>query len=360
MKQLLVVKPSSLGDIIHGLLVMETLRQRQPQLQIDWVVRDIFAPLVEACATVRRRYVFHRKGGLGAFGQLVTEIRETDYDAVVDMQGLARSGLLGLLSGVARAKRYGRSDARELSGLTYGHRARLPRQHEAGEDCPAHAVDILRQFLPLFGVAADVPLGTLRFASGELSPVVAEVLGSGRPLILLFPESRRPEKEWAGFPALTDLLLSAGEGVSAEGRTSAEGIDACGAAASVSSGASAAAVEGRGQPLVCWLGSSVVADGGRANAADFINLTGRTSLAELPALVGAASVVVANDSGPMHLAAAMGRNVVALFGPTDPRRYGPYPLDSPRHTVLRAASGRLADILPEAVAEAVWRLWAQA
>lgn len=335
MKQILVIKPSSLGDIIHGLMVMEALRRERPQLQIDWVVRDIFAPFVQACETVRNSYIFHRKGGLAAFGQLVTQIREVEYDAVVDLQGLARSGLLGLLSGVPRRNRYGRSDARELSWLTYGRRAPLPEAlsiagtgkcHNKNGTAPAHAVDILRQFLPLFGVDVNVPLGTLHFRQEQCSPQVAALLDSGRPLVLLFPESRRPEKEWGDFPALTQLLLERGAlRADDEGNT----------------------------PLVCWLGSSAVDDAGMYGSTNFINLTGRTSIAELPALMGAAAAVVANDSGPMHLAAAMGKKVVALFGPTDPSRYGPYPLSSPDHCVLRAQSGRLADISPAEVATAV-------
>lgn len=368
MKQILVIKPSSLGDIIHALMVVEALRRQRPQLQVDWVARDIFAPFVDACRTVRRTHVFWRKGGLGPFRRLVKEIRGCEYDAVLDMQGLARSGVLSLLSGVPRGSRYGRSDARELSWLAAGQLAALPRagaegaahassvrpensssseparvgQEAAGDataccgtggtsegaddSCKAvHAVDILRQFLPFFGVPADVALGKLEFTAGTPSAAVSDVLARGRKLVLLFPESRRPEKEWAGFAALTDLLLAEGAGEGA-------------------------------RPLVCWLGSSAVADGERWPAADFINLTGRTSIAELPLLVQSASVVVANDSGPMHLAAAMEKPLVALFGPTDPRRYGPYPLDAPGHCVLRAPSGLLADIAPQQVATAVGRL----
>lgn len=353
MKQILVIKPSSLGDIIHALMVVEALGREKPELQVDWVVRDIFAPFVEACDTVRRTHIFWRKGGLVPFGQLVTQIRETGYDAVLDMQGLARSGLLTLLSGVPRRECYGRSDAREFSSLAYGKKATLPQPAAcaagvAGAAAGAvdeggavastsgsvgsvsgtkgggavHAVDILRQFLPLFGVDAGVPLGTLTFSGVEPSAEVAAVVACGRPLYLLFPESRRPEKEWAGFAALTNLLLS--------------GLPASGTL-----------------PLVCWLGSARVEDGGRWQGENFVNLSGRTSIAELPLLVGHSSVVVANDSGPMHLAAAMGKPVVALFGPTDPRRYGPYPLSAPTHRVLCAPSGLLADITPQQVVDTI-------
>lgn len=324
MKQILVIKPSSLGDIIHALMVVEALRRERPQLQVDWVARDIFAPFVEACNTVRQTHVFWRKGGLGAFGQLLADIREINYDAVVDMQGLARSGLITWLSGVPRRNCYGRSDAREFSSLACGRRARLPSSVAGGgKQGVVHAVDILREFLPLFGVDAQVPLGRLEFSGVQAGQAAAGALAADRPLILLFPESRRPEKEWAGFPALTDLLLKA------------------------------PSPSGTAQPLVCWLGSAAVADNGRWGQEHFINLTGRTSIAELPLLVGRAAVVVANDSGPMHLAAAMGKPVVALFGPTDPHKYGPYPLDAPEHCVLRAASGLLADITAEQVRQAV-------
>jgi ADP-heptose:LPS heptosyltransferase len=72
-----------------------------------------------------------------------------------------------------------------------------------------------------------------------------------------------------------------------------------------------------------------------------MNLTGNTSLVSLPALVKRAEWVISNDSGPMHLAAALGVRVFAIFGPTDPRLFGPYPIGGPHNHVIQAPVGDL-------------------
>lgn len=67
MKRILIIKPSSMGDIIYALLVAEAIKAQLPQVRIDWVVRQEFAPLVEASSAVDRSFIFYRKGGLGVF-----------------------------------------------------------------------------------------------------------------------------------------------------------------------------------------------------------------------------------------------------------------------------------------------------
>ena len=85
----------------------------------------------------------------------------------------------------------------------------------------------------------------------------------------------------------------------------------------------------------------------------FFNLTGETEIEELAYLITHARLIVANDSGPIHLAAALGVPVVALFGPTQPERFGPYPLDDPQHHVIRAPNGDLGGLACETVFQGV-------
>jgi ADP-heptose:LPS heptosyltransferase len=80
----------------------------------------------------------------------------------------------------------------------------------------------------------------------------------------------------------------------------------------------------------------------------FLNLTG-CALDEMIAVVRQPSVFVGNDSGPMHLSAATGNRVLAIFGPTSPKRFGPFPLESPRHLAVTAPQGDLSQLAPEAV-----------
>ncbi|WP_309379881.1 glycosyltransferase family 9 protein [Cerasicoccus frondis] len=294
--RILVIKPSSLGDIIHGLQVVESIRLQLEDVQIDWVARDVFAPLVEACNTVDRVLPFYRSAGIGAFGQLLADIRDTHYDWVLDMQGLARSGLMTAFSKTPRKRRVGRSDAREGSRWAYGKFAKAP---EGGS---RHAVDILREFMPAMGLQNQL-LGHLSFASPKQG-----ALELPTDYLLLFPGSRRAEKEWPGFTDLTELLL--------------EKTDA---------------------PII-W-GGDVAADGRDVWPKDrFFNFTAKTALDVLPLLVGKAKLVICNDSGPMHLAAAMGKPVWGIFGPTPPELYGPYPLSAPQNHVVSAPNGVLADL----------------
>jgi ADP-heptose:LPS heptosyltransferase len=92
---------------------------------------------------------------------------------------------------------------------------------------------------------------------------------------------------------------------------------------------------------VVWAGSNYVHDRGAYKPEQFFNLTGNTSLVSLPALIKRADWVISNDSGPMHLAAALGVRVLGIFGPTDPQLFGPYPLNGPTNFVVQAPVGDL-------------------
>ena len=147
--RVLVVKTSSLGDIIHGLRVAASLKAQVPNLEITWVAQDIFAPLVESCYAVDRTVIFRRSEGVGAFFRLLRELRSKSYDAVADMQGRL---LTGIMAGRCRSPRkIGRSDCREGSRVFYTERVPLPP-----EGLQSHALDILLQFCGAFGARAEL------------------------------------------------------------------------------------------------------------------------------------------------------------------------------------------------------------
>ena len=117
MKTLLVIKPSSLGDIVHALQVVQTLARERPECRITWVVRDRFSGLVQAAPFVHEVIIFRRRDGWGAFWRLLRQLRRRRFDVVWDLQGLLRSGLMTL---AARApEKWGRPDAREGAGILY-------------------------------------------------------------------------------------------------------------------------------------------------------------------------------------------------------------------------------------------------
>ena len=309
MPKFLIIKPSSLGDIIHGLQVVQSLKDQLPGTHVTWVVSKSFLGFVEACDTVDRCLVFDRKGGIRGFFRLLKAIRKERYDVVMDMQGLARSGLMTYFS--KADLKLGRSDAREGAGVACHMRAALPQR---GKD--SHAVDILTAFLPLIGLES--------FLSQHLTfskKIPWKAPWGDKKALVLFPNSRRKEKEWPYFGELVDRLLKINF------------------------------------PMpIAWAGQDPLPVGEDWPKDRFFDLIGKTSLAELPDVIASAELVVSNDSGPMHLAAAQGVPVLALFGPTQPERYGPYPLNTPGHEVLQAPQGDLGKLSVDAVIEAITRI----
>lgn len=296
MTQLLIIKPSSLADIVHGLQVATSLKAQCDDLRISWIVRDIYEPLVRSCAAIDQVFVFQRKGGAKEFLKLVREVRKTKFDYVFDFQGLLRTGLM--TSRVRAKRKVGRTDSREMSGMFYDQKVPLPPEGRR-----SHAIEILLQFCPVLGARPELR-GTLKFREVDaLKLKFAEGRGGSRPIVM-FPDARRVEKGWHGYKQLTELILR-------NDRTR----------------------------KVIWAGSTIVPDRGSFQPAQFLNLTGNTSLLSLPALIKRADWVISNDSGPMHLAAALGVRTLAIFGPTDPRVCGPYPLSAPTNVVVQAPVG---------------------
>ena len=310
-----MIKPSSLGDIVHGLQVVQTLARERPDCRITWVVRERFAGLVQAAPFVHEVIIFRRRDGWRAFLRLLGQLRRRNFDAVWDMQGLMRSGLM--MAAVRAPEKWGRTDAREGAGFFCNRRVAAP----AGPG-PHHALEILLPFLAAAGVAPrlDFPLA---LNPGPPFRWQGFFTGDPRDTIVIFTDSRGAGKEWPRFNELTALIFAALPGsrvVWCAGRA--------------------------GKPIV------------PVPAGRFLDLTG-CPMAEMIALVRSPAVFVGNDSGPMHLSAASGNRVLAIFGPTSPRRFGPFPLTAPRHLAVEAPAGRLDQLEPATVLAALQELRAR-
>ena len=271
--RILILKPSSLGDIIHALPAVHLIRQRYPQAHLAWLVNTAFISVLKHCPVLDEIIPFprHEYRRLPA---LIRHLRRARYDIVVDLQGLLRSGLLAALSGAPR--RIGLSDARECAGFFHNEVISVPR---------IHAVDrYLRAAVHLGGAAGPVefPLG---LAAG----------GRSEEFLAINTSARWPTKLW-GDDKFAELIRQLP------------------------------------QDRVILTGSAAEADRIGRVAQGCRNLAGKTDLFELAGWYRRCAVVVTNDSGPMHLAAAVGTPVVAIFGPTDPALTGPY---GKGHTVLR-------------------------
>jgi ADP-heptose:LPS heptosyltransferase len=297
--KVLVIKTSSLGDIVHGLRVITSLREQVPDVQVTWVAQEPFAPLVQICAAVDRTIIFRRRSLLRGMSAVLRELKTLEFDAVIDMQGRF---LTGLMAGRARARRrIGRTDCREGSGLFYNERVPLPA---AGRR--SHALDILLEFCGAFGAKIELR-GPPVFRAPDQTMMDLAGLPQDRKAVVMFPDSRREEKCWGGFGELTTMVLRENPGCS-----------------------------------VVWAGDRLLPfPGGAAFPGRFFNVTGRSKLTDLPALLRQASWVISNDSGPMHLAAALEVKVLGVFGPTDVALYGPYPAGSPTNVAVSAPGGNL-------------------
>ena len=297
---MLVIKPSSLGDIIHALRVIAQLRVSYPTIEIDWVIKSGFEEILRCTNLINKVYKFERGSGMLSYLSLIKQIRSKRYDYTIDLQGLLRSSVLCLLS--RSFQKIGVADGREGSTIFYRKIGESSRLKEI------HAIDRLIPFLKEFGVSCTDPSLQLLFPNSKLSDNTDRILG-GISYILLFPESRRQEKVWPHFAKLSKLI----------DKNSSHRI--------------------------------VIAGNNRDESyPGTIDLRGRIQLAELPALIHRASVVVSNDSAPLHIASSLKKPLIALFGPTSAMRYGPYPQNSEQNIVLSAQEKDLETISVEQVA----------
>ena len=297
--KILVIKPSSLGDIVHGLRIVHQVHQILPGIRIDWVVKKGLEDILSASGFVEKVYLFERGDGFLSYIRLIKKIRNIKYDYVLDLQGLLRSAVL---TATARSEnKFGVADGREFSTFFYSCIGEKCRQKQL------HAIDRLVPFLEKIGVANYNAALPLDFKNSTLNGITRDKL-SEKKYILLFPESRRDEKVWPFFKELNSNLFKKSN-----------------------------------FPLVV---------AGNHQDKDFlgsIDLRGNLKLSELPELIRGASVVISNDSAPLHIASALGTPTIALFGPTKKEKYGPYPLDQKSSRVLTAPDGQMKSITVELV-----------
>ena len=309
--KLLILKPSSLGDILHTFPAAAMLRQALPDAELSWVANDSLAQIVQLFPGLHRILPFPRREigrcNLKAIHAFIRLLREETYDAILDFQGLLRTGLVCLFA--RRAPRYGFAHAREGAPLFYSRRIAVPLELR-------HAVDkncfLARAFLRDLGLEApegvpEAPLQLPQAWQEDARRLLDERLPGDGPLLAVGCSSRWESKSWS-----TEFF----------GDTLAE-------------------VRRRRPDARIWLlgspGERERAEAVRIRAGlpPECDFAGGTDLGALTALLARSRVLFTNDSGPMHIAAALGTPCVACFGATDPTLTGPYGPPG-RHTVLRS------------------------
>ena len=287
-REIVVVKPSSLGDIVHTLPAVALLKRRWPQAKIRWVINAEWAPLLEENPGVDEVLIFPRGDFHGFAGWLkippwARRLRQrAQADLVVDFQGLLRSALIARLCRRESGTVFGRSDAREGAQLFYDRMIEAP--------VGAHAVD---RYLALAHAVME--------KAG--SAAAANPAGRGEPLDWPLPQGRWPQTCLVQTPFILLHPFARGAGKSLPVNDLAELCRALAPERIVIVGKSNAGIP----PL--------------PHVVDMLNMT---SLPELIGLIRRASYVVSVDSGPMHIAAAITDRVVAIHRSSDPELVGPY------------------------------------
>ena len=285
-RRVLLVKLSSLGDVVHALPLLESLRAGLgPDVFLGWAVRDAFAPLLFGNPHLSSLYSMQGKS-LGAIWALGKTLREAGFDMTLDTQGLLRSGMITRLSGAGR--RIGLDLNREGNRL-FLTEATVPVTQRI------HIVDKLLGFCDVLGVPR-LPVRVQTYLAEGEKRVATELLHSKDALPLVgcivgasTPEKTYPAKQWA---TVANLLGQSGRRVVLIGG-----------------------------PAEKPAADSIVETSG--NADNIINLVGKTPIPVLAAVLAQCGTVIGGDSGPTHLAVAVGARVVGLYGVTDPARTGP-------------------------------------
>ena len=316
--KILLVKLSAVGDVVHTIPVLNKLRRRYPAAQIDWLVTPPIAELLRHHPAITNVIEFAREEWqspwrltpFANYARLAASLRATGYDLVVDMHGQLRTALLTLATGATvrvgfdrprpevwsasdrefppLARKHAWQGAREGSWLAYTHHIPVPT-------LDVHAVDRYLNVGPILGLddgAADFSFPIPAAASARIEQLLRGHGIAATPLLVLAPGTVWETKHW-------------GSGKFAEV-----------ARHFMQKGFAATLIGSRRERAVCAEVAQL--------APGAVNFAGETSLSELAALIRRSTICVTNDSGPMHLAVALGRPVASVFGPTDAIWIGPY------------------------------------
>lgn len=310
---ILIVKLSAIGDVIHTLPALNAIRRQYPEAHITWLVEEAAAGLVTGHPALDRVIVVPRKTWIDRFNQrrvkqpirdvlrFVGRIRDTRYQLVLDFQALLKSSIWIALARGDRKVGFGRGMEHMESSWLFLNERIPPISMDV------HALDRGLHLLRTIGIPADTVEYRLpiREPDRRRSQTFLDLApgNADGPLLAMNPAAKWETKLWdpRKFSRLADRI-----------------IEAYGARI-VFTGAE------EDRPEM----DAIIDD--MQNSA--LNIAGRTSLMELAALFEGVAAVVTTDTGPMHLAAAVGTPTVALFGPTAPWRTGPY---GSGHRVVRS------------------------
>ena len=294
MKNILVVKLSAIGDVIHALPVAHALKESFPDARVTWVVEPPAYPLLVDSPCIDEIILFEKKKfrSLGGFlqniGPFKTRLQQTHYDAVLDLQGLFKSAAIAWLSGAP--VRLGTCNMREWSDKV--------SRPVIGAHAQGHIVERYLDAARALGCSVQQVVFPLQIAARD-KDIAARIMQQAgarqaNPYVVLAVGAHWPHTRWPMkyFAQLSDWLYE--------------------------------------QKLIPVLVGGGMVDSQRTEeigaAAEIppVDLVGKTTLKQLAAIIQRAKLVFGGDTGPVHLAAGLGTPTIMVMGPTDAVRNGPY------------------------------------
>jgi len=278
----LIVRLGALGDVVHAVPAVAALRVAFPSARIDWLVEAKHRAIVDLVTVVDRAVILERSNAAGWVAAVRT-MKQVAYDVAIDLQGLMKSAVLARASG-----------ARRVVGFSIWHlreKTARPFYSDVHEAEGGHVIAKNLRLLRAIGVEDEtVRYPLMDVQSSALGELHARVSGH---FALLNPGAGWPNKRWPprAFGELAAFIR-----------------DACGLTPVVLWGPGEEALAG--EVVAMSSGSAIVAP--------------RTTVTDIVALAREAALVVSGDTGPLHIATAVGTPTVSLFGPTDPERNGPF------------------------------------
>jgi heptosyltransferase-1 len=292
-KKILIIKPSSLGDIVHSLPVLDVLHRCFPDPEIHWLVAKGFEGMLEGHPMLKKLWIIHKdqwkkiariKSTVKELRKLFKDLKAENFDYAIDLQGLFRSGVIAKATGAP--VRVGFAEAREGSRMFYTHTVAGGRE--------VHAVDRYLKTAAFLGC----DISEVRFPFPPFDSNLEAAPSEGNGYAVMCPGARKPVNRWPAerFGKLASMLPL-----------------------------KTVVIGGKGDRMLA--DEVVEASGGKARS-----IAGKTDLKGLIGIIKHARIMVTNDTGPMHIAAALGIPVFAIFGAANPARTGPY---GDGHTVIR-------------------------
>lgn len=301
-KRFLIIRLSAIGDVVRTMPAVKGLRERYPDAYVAWLVEEKSSDILADCPYLDRVIVFPRRQLVGKTGspasagtrarslkEFVRELRRERFDTVLDSHGIFKSGMLALLSGAKERIGFHRNYTKEFNFL-FVNRAVVPAGMRINRfERNISLVESLDSAPSNLDVEIVIPDDVKRKVGKLLEPI-----DRNKPLVAIHPTTSRPFKLWdsRNYAKVADKLMTDG---------GAQVLITCGPGERDAAQQVVARMQSAAPP--------VIQSG---------------SLREYAWLVKQADLYFGGDTGPMHIASAMGSPIVAMFGPTDPVVNGPY------------------------------------